>query len=240
MADKNEDAILVRNLQADYDNLTRKIPEASSELSGLYKDIEKAKSDLKAIEAQKLQSTSEASVALANVETEKRTLEQNTKEHQTKVIEADTELKTTLLKVKESLKDLSRVNEMVLAANEELDALKQLLVKSDEAQFNLLSLQSDIVALKKEIELLTLARDEMNAELSTSSTEWESKLKAARDELAVLVHMASEKTKEAEQAQYRVKTYTDELYTHMNNYQIVKSRLELVWQKTFPELEIPL
>lgn len=42
------------------------------------------------------------------------------------------------------------------------------------------------------------------------------------------------------QSQYRLKTYTDELYTHMNDYQVLKMRLEKHWKEVFPELDMPL
>ena len=43
-----------------------------------------------------------------------------------------------------------------------------------------------------------------------------------------------------EAAEFELKKYTDNLYTAMNDWQIIRDRLEVRWQKEFPELRLPL
>ncbi len=239
MAD-TEDKITVRNLQAEYDRLTSEIPTKASELSLIYKDIEKAKSELKDIISRKETLDKEMSTQHASLDDRVTNLETRERESADKLALADKEHKDKLVAIKEATHDLSRINFQVLQANEEHDKHLEVLKDQQSALIVLNDIIGRIKAAELQIALLEEEKGQILLDISTIHEQSESKLKEARDELAALVHLKEQNKIEAAEAQARVKTYTDELYTKMNDYQIVKARLEGVWQKTFPELELPL
>jgi chromosome segregation ATPase len=239
MAD-TDDKITVHNLQVEYDKLTNAIPKKAAELSLIYKDIERAKSELAQIETTKSQS-------LADIESKEKDLQEKhtgLSNHQISVSENVAQLGTQLLAIQSDIKlatkELVRSNAKVLAAEEEYTKYQAILANIEEleAQNSLKVIERDIIL--EQVRLLDEERIKILEDISTKTLESDSKLKEAREELSKLVYLSSEKQKEADQAAFRVKTYTDELYTHMNNYQIVKARLEGVWKQTFPELELPI
>lgn len=237
---KVDDEITVRNLQVEYDHLTKAIPTKASELSLIFKDIEKAKAELNALRSHHDVVIEGTAAEIAKADEARQNLEQREQQSQEKVSKAATDLKQVKDDTKEATRELARLNASILTAQEEynkyvadMETMKQALTELDD-------IVGRIKTLKLEIDILEEQKRLILEDISTSHEDSEVKLKEARDELATLVRLADEKTKEAEQAEYRVKTYTDELYKHMNDYQIVKSRLEGVWKKTFPELELPL
>lgn len=239
MADA-EDVITVRNLQVEYDRLTHDIPKKASELSLIYKDIEKAKSELADINLQKEASAKECADQLTAVEHAKNSLTQRENDHKEEVRRLETQHKYQTSLTRDATKELERRNAQVLAAGEEYDKYIQLTKDIDEKAAEYVVLLTGIEQAKELLVLLETEKGKILQDISTESEVWEGKLKAARDELSTLVRLAEEKNKEAALAQARVKTYTDELYTHMNDYQVVKGRIETVWKQTFPELELPL
>lgn len=236
MAD-TEDIISVHNLQVEYTKLTNDIPKKSAELSLIYKDIEKAKSELLSIQQKKKEeehNLEDITNRLHEQRNISRTQESVAKEEISILTKEHDEL---VLKIRQSTKELSRLNNQVLSAQDEYIELQRDLQK---VQAILISDTDTRNELTNQISFLDVTKEVLEKEISTKTSELNTKLKEGREELSKLVYLANQKREEAEQAQYRVKMYTDELYVHMNDYQVIKTRLENVWKTTFPELELPL
>lgn len=232
-----EDKIIVKNLQVEYSKLSNDILEKSTELSSI---LEKGKLDRKLTADKKKEALltiqereAESNIIHANLEARNIELQESTALLQTQFEQLESN-------IKQKTKDLIRVNGQVLAAEAEYERYLTVIGDIDKAKEEL---QSNINLRDECIKQFVLIDEQRNAvllDISTKQSESEGILKAARDELSQLVYLSEQKKKEALQAEDRVKTYTDELYAHMNDYQIVKARLENVWSKTFPELELPL
>jgi chromosome segregation ATPase len=235
-----EDVIAVRNLQVEYDRLTQDIPKKAGELSLLYKDIERAKSELKQLQDDQAFSKKETAQHIEDVEVVKRGLTQREEQHAEEIRRLETEHKYKTALTKDAVRELARINAQVLSAGEEYQKYSDLVADSEAKGIEHATVLGNVERAKQMLTFLESEKDKVLQDISTESQAWEGKLKRARDELSTLVHLAEEKRVEAEQSQARTKTYTDELYTHMNDYQIVKSRIAEVWKTTFPELELPL
>lgn len=239
MADA-EDKITVRNLQAEYDRLTHEIPSKASELSIIYKDIERAKSELKEIESKRDTVTNDIQASHLALDDREKSVSKKEKDSEERVNKSKSEHTTKQSEIRLAIKELSRLNAQVLQAKEEYDKYQEQLRDRDIVLLQLDDIIGRIKTAQVQVDLLEEEKGRILGDISTAHEASEGKLKEARNELSRLVHLAEEKRVEAEQAQARVKTYTDELYTNMNDYQIVRARLEGVWKKTFPELELPL
>ena len=94
-------------------------------------------------------------------------------------------------------------------------------------------LQTDILDLEEK-------RNKLKKEISEMLDSSTFELTKAREELVKITEAVKIKIKEAEQAEYKCKKYVDELYTHMNDYEIVRLRLETVYNTKFPELDLKI
>jgi len=153
---------------------------------------------------------------------------------------SDVELKRLSDLIKVANKDLSLANSRVFKAMEEhkdFEAKKVEIVKHvsglDELVKLLPGLQSDILQLEEQ---RNKVKSEISEMLNSSSLE----LQKAKEELSKIEKEVLLKISEANQAEYRCKKYVDELYTHMNDYETVKKRLEDHWDKTFPDLALKI
>lgn len=235
-----QDQITVKNLQVEYDHLTREIPKKASELSLIYKDIEKAKSDLNELNVKREAAKAATKKEHDKLESIKSEIEQRKRDDATEIATLKGELQSLDRKHKEATHSLVRANEQILAAQNELAAIEKKMKEGEETEKQLYETIINLKKAQSELDVLYGEARKVKQEISTEIGISEVKLKEARDELSKLVYLAEEKKKEASQAEYRVKAYTDQLYTHMNDYQIVKSRLEEKWKTSFPELELPL
>ena len=142
--------------------------------------------------------------------------------------------------IKESIKKLSWMNEKIMNSESAIEEKSAEKSKLDAEIENLIS----IVSHKEEEEnKLTQAIDsrqsiELSIEQKRRSTE--EYIAAVKAELEILRNEIAEKTKERDRIQLDTKLYTDQLYTAMNDFHILRSRLEVRWKEHYPELELPL
>jgi len=149
-----------------------------------------------------------------------------------------------LLKLKDEIKvankELSLANNRVLLAKEEY---KEVSKKKDESEVLILKLNTLVEILPKiqtDILELTEKRDKLKIIISEMLDSSTLELTKAKEELNKITEAVKEKVKEMNTAEYKLKKFTDELFTHMNNYEIIRSRLETVYKTKFPELELTI
>jgi len=156
------------------------------------------------------------------------------------------------------LSDLTRqtinVKESLKTSTKELERINFSCING---RIDLENLANNKIALERQISYLTdlvtnaeTARAryvQLSIDLSAKELEWSNfviKMKEEKDkhreELAQLANDTQIILFKKDLAESQLKSYTDNLYTAMNDYNIIKTRLEDKWGQTFPELAIPL
>lgn len=232
--------ILIKNKEAELAGLKLECLEKAEELTSILISIDSAKKERIDLDKEKAdfeeyctKIRSELKAESDRINVEKTNLVQ-LKETSSK------ELEVLRVNIKTANKELSLANDRVFGAKAEYD---DVIKKKDEillkvAELNLLvemlpKLQSDILELEGK-------RNKLRVEISEMLDASTAELTKAKEDLVKITKEVEIKVKEAEQAEYRCKTYVDELYTHMNNYQVVKDRLESIYKTKFPELDLKI
>ena len=123
-------------------------------------------------------------------------------------------------------KEIERCNADIAALHEEIAKLTALVVHVEETKKELSDLSDDLVIVRSVFENLIVDSEFLIKDK-------EEKLKKLEEETVAL-------EARRDKAGYELKSYTDQLYTAMNDYQVIKARLEEKWNMSFPELELPL
>lgn len=203
----------------ELENAKAEVVVAKAEKAKIYVDIDKERSELK-----------EEYVRIDVQKKELADLKETT----------NIELVNLKANIKGANKDLGWVNDKVLKADDEYHELEQkrntILREIEEKT----ALRDKIIATKEELESFEEKRDKVKSQISEMIDASTLDLKLAQEELKTISRLVEEKNQEKNQAEYMLKKYTDELHSHMNDWYTIKSRLESVWNKTFPELELPL
>lgn len=142
--------------------------------------------------------------------------------------------------IKSTLKELARLNEACIKAQDEFKALGEemslLQSKIEENKHYASKLEEDKVAF----ETFSQKREDFEVDLINRLAAAHEQIAQAKIEYEAVKAETDKKVVEMNEAQYKLKTYTDELYTHMNDYQIIRARLETTFKEHYPELELPL
>lgn len=232
-----EDNIQAENFKVDLPRLEQLVRQKEAELTVI---IDESQRELKQIEIERQKLIREKEDCFNLVSTERTVHEERLKGIQEEAIQLVVNGKEETKKVREALKELTRVNGQVLSANNELEELVEKIKKAEVKLEDIANLIIQAESLKDEIYSLIQERNLLLVQKSTQKSQWEGEQKEAMNELSRLVYLAETKKKEASEAEARTEAYTKQLYTNMNDYQVVRARLEGVWEKTFPELKLPL
>lgn len=231
------DNITAKNLEAQHQQLTEKVASKFEELSLIVAD---AKKELEVVRKEKelliLDSIKKQEAIKVSVDNFTQ-LEQGLKESvSTLLVQKDDISKA----IKKATKELIHTNGQVLTAQQEYEQYQKLIADIQLLEEKLANLVPNHELLTSQVKLLDEERIRIMGDISTKYQESEGTLNVARNELSKLVYLAEEKKKEALEAESRTKAYTDQLYTSMNDYQIIRARLEDKWKQTFPELALPI
>ena len=156
------------------------------------------------------------------------------------IVTSELEIKQRKDEIKIANKELSLANSRVFKAKDEVEEVtgkkEEILKKVTE-----LSLSVELLPeLQLEILELENKRGKIRSEISEMLDSSTLELQKAKEELSKLQKEVLLKISESNQAEYRCKKYVDELYTHMNDYEIVRSRLESIYNTKFPELDLKI
>lgn len=235
-----EDRIQINNLEVEKARLVNEVTAEANKLTALTTEINQFYADVAAFEKTKREVYKEIAKENKDIEKKKSNLDDKEKEYSVLFAKKEKELKHIGEKIKDSGKALGKLNLQVLNAEDEFRELIKDIEKRT-VDFNALpNLVQEIAELKGQITVLKNQKGQLNQEISTQLEDFDNKLKKGQEELEKIKTLAIHKELEAAEAQALTKRYTDELYTHMNDFQVVKGRLQTQWNKVFPELDMPL
>ncbi len=142
--------------------------------------------------------------------------------------------------IKEATKQLSWLNDKILKAEEVIGELETDKAALDSECANLLFLVSNKDEEEKKLNNIVSSRESIEKEIR--NTEQAAIASAKNAELHVIKMQDDLKalTIQKDNIQYELKSYTDQLYTAMNDYEVVRTRLEFKFKQHYPELELPL
>lgn len=216
------------------------IPELAAEVSAYYKSIDKAKSDLKETQDAHSQQLAESNADRQILLEDKNNLAKEKAEWEHNKVALSSDIVNLSNEVKSLTKEIAISNSRINAAKEELIELDKKKLNLQDETKTLLTLVNNIEQTKLDLKALLENKGQIEIELSTAITDANVKLKEASTNLETLKIETAEMILQRDKVQYQLKSYTDQLYTNMNDYQVVRSRIEGVWEKTFPELNLPL
>lgn len=228
------------NLRVELGYLLQAIPERSADLSGIIKQVAKAKSNLVAI-----QEASTLALEADKKERDAMSLERAELAAQHIALEAEkadwtTKLTVSKEEVRLANKELRWVNDKIFKGEDEVKTLEGRKEKLQADINEMILLVARIEELKEQVATLQSQRQNVETEALHVAESTEAKLISTAKKLAEMEEKTRQKVVEAAEAESRLKMYTDQLYSHMNDYAIVKARLEVQWKQVFPELELPL
>lgn len=239
MAEENLE-IKAANLRVELNYLLQAIPERSAELSVLHRNIEKAQSDYNQILDQQNQVESDCSKQIEDIAVERNNLQVQKRTIEVQQLEWSKTLSIIKDEVKIANKELRWVNDKIFKGEAEVLDIenKKIAIQKDIDEMVILVARID--ELKTSIGVFEDYKQKITSEISSTLDASDKQLADARKEYLELEDKTHQRLQESAQAEFRVKTYTDELYSHMNDYAIVRARIEQKWNQTFPELDLPL
>lgn len=123
-------------------------------------------------------------------------------------------------------KEIEKLNIDIVTLNEQIEKLAWIVVHVEETKTNLKVLQEEFERANQAlVSTRTLALEEVRFKEET--------LRKLGEDVVIM-------EKRRDQAEFELKSYVSQLSTAMNDYYVVKLRLESHWKRTFPELDVPL
>lgn len=236
----DEKDIQIRDKEAELAGLKLECKEQAENLTSILISVDSAKKEIIDIDTEKKEFNEFITLETAKLKEENDRINVEKRNLVTLKETSSKELDVLRISIKAANKELSLANDRVFSAKAEYDEIidkKEEIVKKV-AELNLLvemlpKVQSDILELEGK-------RDKLRVEISEMLDDSTAELTRAKENLVQITTEVEIKVKEAEQAEYKCKKYVDELYTHMNDYQIVRDRLETIYKTKFPELDLKI
>lgn len=236
----DEKDIQIRDKEAELAGLKLECKEQAENLTSILISVDSAKKEIIDIDTEKKEFNEFITLETAKLKEENDRINVEKRNLVTLKETSSKELDALRISIKAANKELSLANDRVFSAKAEYDEIidkKEEIVKKV-AELNLLvemlpKVQSDILELEGK-------RDKLRVEISEMLDDSTAELTRAKENLVQITTEVEIKVKEAEQAEYKCKKYVDELYTHMNDYQIVRDRLETIYKTKFPELDLKI
>lgn len=225
------------NLKVEYVQLMQEMPIKQKELTD---SIVSARDELKRIKEEGRIITTDVEKKLLDLKEKEFNFRERESESKESKKALDLEHTRISKELKQAIKDLSRTNQQVLSANEELLRIRISISNANEELKHLLILVEKVEQTKLELVDLREKKGVILGEISTSKEELDVKISSTAATLAKMKLDMIEIQKKSSEAYSLWENYNRELHTNMNDYKILRSRIESKWSRTFPELEIPL
>lgn len=228
------------NLEADLHVLKSEIDEKTTELTLILKQKDAASIFLSQFEADKIAFEKEKADHLENVSAHQA---QVVKDRQTIADEkeaATEQLANIKEDTKEANKILARVNNSCINGESEF---KELTTKKENLEIKVSELTTLVANFEEIKENVRIAREEealINRNIEARKIEADEYVKEKKEEAAKYANEAQISITTRDQTQIETKRYSDEMYNNMNDWQIIRERLQTRWNQVFPELDMPL
>lgn len=228
------------NLEAELVLLQSEVDNKATELNSLVSSVDEAKA-LIAL-SKKMKADTEAFILIESNKLDKAALALDTerKEFDEYKNNAGPILNQHKKEATQAVRELNRANSSCLVAKEELSQLtekKTSLVTEIEELTNLVMKGNP---LRTEIQDLELKKLALENDIHEATAHHVVTMSEAKEQLATIRNDAQTALMQKEEAEAKLKDYTDKLYTSMNDYQVVRERIERHWNQTFPELRLPM
>lgn len=229
-----------KDLEAEVSTIKSEIQDKAVELTSILGQIESAKVEQSAFQAEKQafydeRDKEKAALALARTEiaTEK---EQFATEKESKV----KELKEISSDIKDRQRELTRLNGSCLNAASDVERLSKEKLEIETKITELANLVVRYEELQSSIKSADSELATINGKVATALVEGDAEISLQKEKIATLRNEFQVVSLQKDKTEYELKDLTDRLYQFRTDYQVIKDRIEGVWGKTFPELEIPL
>lgn len=236
----SEKEIVTKNHQAHYAVTKVQVDEIVKELNALTLELKEARDTIALAPILKAEGDTYIAKEKKKFEEDRLKLKMSDIEDEKTRIERTAELVQLNKDIRDSTKQLNRINNSCLIGQEEIDNNNKKISELSSEVTKLTNLVVYLEEVKEKIRLLEIEESRLEITISQSKEKWSNDIQEAREQLSTIRNEAQVTITERDLAQSELKAYVDELYTNMNDWQIVRSRIEGVWNKTFPELEIPL
>lgn len=240
MAVVPEKQIKKNNLDAHISTLSRELEEKRLGLEKIVSREAAHKVDTVKLEKNKQSFLKEQEIAHATLD--KRT--QQIVEREQALKKKDEEMTQFFFslqqQIKEGTKNLAKINNSCINGNRELEEMSAKKVELEKKLLELTHLVLHYEEMRLKVKTLEEEKGALENDIENKQVAWDNDLTKAKQELEAISKAALEKIDERNKAEYAVKAYTDQLYTSMNDWQIIRTRLETRWKEHYPELELPI
>lgn len=232
--------IKVRNLEAEAAVLRNEIDEKTTILSGLLHKIDSCNEIFEQLEKQKQDLEDLKASTLSDLELKKSEAHREVANLHISLTLFKEELEMIRSLIKESTKELAKLNSQCITAEEDIVKKSAFVNELCQSQLQLVGEIGRLGSIKDSLKFFAPKLEETQSAIVTALAEKEAVIAQSTSELAQIKVERDKIVNEMEQAQYNLKSYTDQLYTNMNDYAVIRERLNLRWKEVYPELELPL
>lgn len=229
-----------KNLEAELTVIKTELSQKTVELASIIKQADGMTAERLVFETEKAEFLKEKDAELARnaqVQTELAQIRANFAVEEEKQRRTMADLVSD---IKEMTKTLARLNTSCLNAQNDAELLS--VRKSEQekqiAQMTEMLLQFEHLAssIQNKTDVLYI----LNVEIDSKKSFYDTLIQEKSQQLLLLDDQIKDSQENLNRIQYNLKEYTDRLYQKRIDYDIIRERIEGVWKKTFPELQLPL
>lgn len=162
------------------------------------------------------------------------------KNHEKVVEDTKVSLDDLQRQIKQVTKELAKLNNSCINAAHELDTLNEQKSILENKVLELSRLVMHFEEMKVKIKDAEEKKLAIDIEVESKQSALKLEVENAKRILELINKEVTQKVDEKDKAEYALKAYTDQLYTSMNDWQIIRSRLEVKWKEHYPELDLPI
>ena len=236
----SEQEIQKNNLQAEIAMMKAELDNHAKIMSDALSESARLADDRVNIAAER-KSLAEA-IATHNKEIEDKTtdIELAKIDAENKVEEACKIVAKASAELKDITRQLSWMNEKLISAHQEEEQMIARKLKLEEETRELLSIVANKESEQAKLYEAKSSHQSILDSISKREEEVQIIVNQAQAEVFRLNAEAEEARQKAEHAQFECKKYTDQLYSAVNDWQIIRARIEVPFKQLYPELELPL
>lgn len=236
----SEIQIQKKNLEAELATIRDEIEVEAFQLTDILRKKSAIEQDAILIESKKTEFSKYESDTKAQFEQEKKGIENAKARSSEEIALNNTILKKIKDDIKEAIKQLSWLNEKIMNADALIIETTKQKNQLDIEIADLLMLVSHKEDEERKLQKAIDSRSSIESAIENKKDEAHRSVELMKVELDKMKAELAENIKERDRVQAEAKTYTDQLYTAMNDWHAVRNRLEIRFHEHYPELELPL
>lgn len=228
------------NLDAEINTLSLELEEKRASIATIIEREDRVKASEAALKDKKTQFEEDKHLHQAHLDRRMLLIVSKEKDYDNKLKDSQGLASKLEENVKQAQRELSKLNKSCINAAQELeDKGKQ----KDNLDSDIAELANLVIYLEDtrvKVAEIKVVKEKADEEIANLRFAWEHDLANLKSQKQEVEKQLLSKLEEVAKAEFMLKSYTDNLYTTMNDWQIIRTRLETRWKEHYPELDMPI